>query len=166
MDINKDFLMLQAANKQLDTDGGYFCYYLTQEAMYKLISAMATYPKESIAESVSPSEWHCTVMHSKVTGKTWVESKAEPYAVLDRFENWTDHKGRAIIVALLRFPKAVIQHRNLAENGWVHGFHEYNPHINLVKATSHPEWAEVATKKFRGMVLPFKDFLFSSPTGL
>lgn len=166
MDISKDYRMLCEANKRLKIDGGYFCYHLTPEAMYRLLAAIATYPEESRSECIPALEWHCTVMYSKVTGRSWMEPATEPYAVLHRFENWTDHKGRAIIVALLRFPKAVIQHRNLAENGWKHGYHEYNPHVNLVKATSHPEWAEAATKKFSGMVLPFKDFLFSSPMGL
>ena len=164
MAISLEYHQLRNANDLLGREGGYFCYHLSPEAMYDLIEVVATYPERD--QCVKPMEWHCTVMYSKVTGRPWQEPETPPYARIRHFECWTDHKGRDIIVCMLHFPKAAVQHRNLSENGWQHTFPEYNAHINMVKGATHKEWAEEATEKFGGKILRFKDFLFSSPTGL
>lgn len=164
MSTSLEYNRLRNANDVLEREGGYFCYHLSDVAMFDLIEVAATYPERS--QLVPPMEWHCTVMHSKVTGRPWQEVEAPSYALIRRFECWVDHKGRDIIVALLHFPKANLQHRNLAASGWQHGFHEYNAHINMVKGATHKEWAEEATAQFGGKILLFKDHLFYGPTGL
>lgn len=164
MSISLEFNQLRNANDVLGCEGGYFCYHLSNDAMFNLIDIAATYPERR--ELVKPMEWHCTVLHSKVTGRPWVEADTPAYACIRRFECWVDHKGRDIIVCLLHFPKAVIQHRNLAANGWQHSHPEYNAHINMVKAATHKEWAEEATEKFGGAIIHFKDSLFYGPSGI
>jgi len=164
MAISLEYNQLRNANDVLGREGGYFCYHLTPEAMFDLIEVAATYPERD--QLVPPMEWHCTVMFSNTTGRPWEECDIPPYARIRHFECWTDHKGRDIIVCILHFPKAVVQHRNLATNGWKHGFLEYNAHINMVKGATHKEWAEEATERFGGQILSFKDQLFYGPTGL
>lgn len=164
MAINLDFSNLRNANDKLGIEGGYFCYHLEDEGMYDLIDVIATYPERK--ELVSPSEWHCTVLYSKSTGRPWQEIDSPAFARIRHFECWVDHKGRDIIVCMLHFPKASLQHRNLSQNGWKHTFPEYNAHINMVKGTTHKDWAKEATEQFGGKILRFKDHLFSSPSGL
>lgn len=82
------------------------------------------------------TEYHMTVFyHTGALPKHEVNppEDRELSADLSELAVWVDHKGRNIIVGLLDGLELHALHDELAQQGFVHGHPEYNPHLSLGK---------------------------------
>lgn len=113
-----------------DSNGLYVWVTPDESATNRILRLLTTAP----FKTYDGTELHCTIMHSRdfPQDAAPIEDRS-CFAVLEAFVTWQDHKDRTIVVAALNSPDLKDVHRVLIEQGCVHGYPEYNPHITVAK---------------------------------
>ena len=91
-------------------------------------------------------ELHVTLIYSprSAPGHEFVAEKSEhlleegPFTAKPlRFEVWTDHKDRKIVVLRMRSTDLTLRHEFWKQQGLLHSFPEYNPHMTITESITN-----------------------------
>jgi 2'-5' RNA ligase len=151
-----------------DSNGLYVWVNPDERSTNMLLRMLATAP----FKTYDGTELHCTVMHSRDFPQSAAPiADRKCFAVLEAFLTWQDHKNRTIVVAALSSPDLEHLHEELKQQGCVHGYPEYNPHITVGKGVELDAdtrmWIQSTNKWLESheLVLAFSPQLRGSPLG-
>lgn len=83
------------------------------------------------------TDYHCTVMYSKVLAPEVKLVDQALMGFIKEVTHWIDHRGRNIVVAQIDSLDLQSIHNDLAAQGLEHSYTSYNPHITLGYDVGH-----------------------------